>query len=108
MTHHSTRRTHLKHLAWLTTAGAATLTLPAAATAAQYAVPQSADAVPRMTMEDFKARFDKGEVVTVDVRSLADYRLGHIPGARSVPLNEVAGRVAELRGLGKPIVTYCT
>jgi len=106
-----TRRAHLRQL----TAAAAALALPASIAGAwarpagaQYAAPQSADAVPRMTMDDFKARVDKGSVVVVDVRSVADYRLGHIPGARSVPLNEVATRVAELRNLGKPIVTYCT
>lgn len=92
---------------WLGTlmAGAVLAGLPASG---QYAVPQSTDAVPRMEMADFKARLDKGEVIAVDVRSLADYRLGHIPGARAIPLNEVATRIDELRGLGKPIVTYCT
>lgn len=86
-------------------AGALLTGLPAAA---QYAVPQTTDAVPRMEMADFKARLDKGEVIAVDVRSLGDYRVGHIPGSRSIPLNEVAARIDELRGLGKPIVTYCT
>jgi 3-mercaptopyruvate sulfurtransferase SseA len=92
---------------WLGTlmAGAILAGLPVAA---QYAVPQTADAVPRMEIADFKARLDKGEVVAVDVRSLGDYRMGHIPGSRSIPLNEVAARLDELRGLGKPIVTYCT
>ena len=102
------RRTHLLHLTRLMAAGAACAALPSTLLAAQYAVPASADAVPRMSMADFKALVDKGGVVTVDVRSLADYRLGHIPGSRSMPLNEVAARIAELRGLGKPIVTYCT
>ncbi len=95
---------------WLGSAAAASVgaLLIGGSAAAQYAVPQSADAVSRMAMSDFKARVDSGEVTVVDVRSAADYRLGHIPGARSIPLNEVAGRAAELRGLGKPIVTYCT
>ena len=101
------RRTCLRALSSTAAAAAALVTLPAVS-AAQYAIPQSADSVPRMSMADFKALVDKGGVVTVDVRSLADYRLGHIPGSRSIPLNDVAARVSELRGLGKPIVTYCT
>lgn len=101
------RRTCLRTLSRAAAVAAAVVALPAVP-AAQYALPQSADAVPRMSMADFKALVDKSGVVTVDVRSLADYRLGHIPGSRSVPLNEVAARVSELRGLGKPIVTYCT
>lgn len=101
------RRTCLRALSCSAAAAAVLVALPAVS-AAQYAVPQSADSVPRMSMADFKALVDKGGVTTVDVRSLADYRLGHIPGSRSIPLNEVAARVSELRGLGKPIVTYCT
>lgn len=102
------RRTCILTLARLASVAAAVaFSLPFAAPA-QYAVPQSAEAVPRMTMSDFKALIDRNGVVTVDVRSLADYRLGHIPGATSIPLNEVAARVDELRALGKPTVTYCT
>lgn len=101
------RRTWIRHLSRLVPA-AALATVPRPAALAQYAIPASAEAVPRMSMADFKALVDKGGVTTVDVRSLADYRLGHIPGAVAMPLNEVANRVSELRGLGKPIVTYCT
>jgi predicted sulfurtransferase len=99
------RRTFLQQCGRVAAVGLAALPWPARA---QYAVPTSADAVPRMSMADFKALVDKGGVTVVDVRSLADYRLGHIPNAIAMPLNEVASRVAELRGLGKPIVTYCT
>lgn len=102
------RRTCLRALSRTAAAAVALVSVPPRIAGAQYAVPPSADAVPRMSMADFKALVDKGGVITVDVRSLADYRLGHIPGSRSMPLNEVAARVSELRGLGKPIVTYCT
>lgn len=102
------RRTCIRHLSRLVPAAAALAAAPWRPAIAQYAVPASAEAVPRMSMADFKALVDKGGVTTVDVRSLADYRLGHIPGAVAMPLNEVASRVSELRGLGKPIVTYCT
>lgn len=102
------RRLFLRHGGRLAAAAAAVTALPWPTVNAQYAVPTSADAVPRMSMADFKALVDKQGVTIVDVRSLADHRLGHIPGAIAMPLNEVASRVGELRGLGKPIVTYCT
>lgn len=102
------RRTCFTHLTRAAVAGAVFTLVPGAVAQAQYAVPQTDAAVPRMSMADFKALADKDGVIVVDVRSVADYRLGHIPGARSMPLNEVAARIGELRGLGKPIVTYCT
>ncbi len=103
----TSRRTHLWQLAGLA-AGTLSLSRPADGRTAQYAVPDSPDGVLRMSMADFKARVDSGDVVVVDVRSVADYRLGHIPGARSIPLYEVEARADELRGVAKPIVTYCT
>lgn len=104
------RRAYLRRLAAavVTAAATAMLVMPSGTAGAQYAIPPSAEAVPRMSMADFKARVDAGTVVVVDVRSLADYRLGHIPGAVSMPLNEVPARLGELKGGGKPIVTYCT
>jgi 3-mercaptopyruvate sulfurtransferase SseA len=103
--HRSSRRSHLRQLAAL---GAGAFAPAWSAASPQRAVPGSPDDVPRMSITEFKTRLDKGEVVVVDVRSVADYRLGHIPGARSVPLYEVASRADDLRGLAKPIVTYCT
>lgn len=102
------RRTFLHQCTRVAPAGVAWAAMARPTAHAQYAVPTSAEAVPRMSMAEFKTLVDKGGVTTVDVRSLADYRLGHIPGAIAMPLNEVATRVAELRGRGKPIVTYCT
>lgn len=102
-----TRRSSLLHVVHAL-GTALLLTATTAVGGAQYAVPQSADEVPRTSMEAFKTMVDEGSVVALDVRSLADYRLGHVPGARSMPLNDVPARAEELRSLGKPIVAYCT
>lgn len=66
-------------------------------------------ASPKLRIEwtAFKPLYDARGVVVVDVREAVSYESGHIPGARSIPWNEVAGRVAELKRLGKPIVLYC-
>lgn len=45
------------------------------------------------------------EVTILDVRPREEYAAGHIPGAVSIPLDELAGRLAELPG-GR-IVAYC-
>jgi rhodanese-related sulfurtransferase len=45
-------------------------------------------------------------VVLVDLRPAADYRRGHLPGARSVPAGELRARHAELPKAGF-LVLYC-
>lgn len=78
--------------------------LPVARPAAQAA---DLDKAPRLSFEDFKKGLDSGAWLVIDVRAREAYRNGHIPGAASVPLGEVAARAAELRAAGKPIVAYC-
>ena len=42
----------------------------------------------------------------VDVRRPDEFEAGHIPGAQSLPLDELRQRCAEI-ALGTPVVTYC-
>ena len=42
----------------------------------------------------------------LDVRPALEYRNGHLPGAVSVPMDELPGRLDELPK-GRRIVTYC-
>lgn len=51
-------------------------------------------------------RARRGEVVVVDVRPAEEYAAGHIPGARSIPLRELKGRLAELPKRTR-VVAYC-
>lgn len=81
-------------------APAVTSTVPAAAS-------PSLESVPRIAMSDFKQRLDRGEIVVIDVRDIADYTAGHIPGAIHIPLSFIQGELPYLPR-GKPIVTYCT
>lgn len=48
------------------------------------------------------------ELQLLDVRSAAEYggQLGHIPGSQLIPLDELRGRVAEVR-VDKPVVVVC-
>lgn len=48
----------------------------------------------------------RGEVVVIDVRPHAEYAVSHLPYARSMPVNEIAQRLAELPR-DREIVAYC-
>jgi 3-mercaptopyruvate sulfurtransferase SseA len=63
--------------------------------------------VPRMTIDTLKKRLAARDVVVVDVRGSESYRAGHIPGAVSIPYDEMDQHVNELRAWKKTIVTYC-
>ena len=79
-------------------------------TQSQGNIPQSEDAVPRVTVEEAKVALDSGAAVIVDVRtSQAAYEASHIAGALFIPLDEFETNIASL-DLPKDqwIITYCT
>ena len=63
--------------------------------------------ITRLSLEEARAAFDNGAAIFVDVRSADSYASGHIPGARSIPLGELEGRLEELDP-AQWIITYCT
>ena len=78
-------------------------------TQAQGDLPQTEDAVPRVTVEVAKAALDSGAAVIVDVRSREAYEASHVAGALFVPLGDFENNIASL-DLSKEqwIITYCT
>ncbi len=56
--------------------------------------------------EDLLGRIARSEVTLVDTRPVEEYRAGHLPGARSVPLDELPGRVHEIPR-EREVVAYC-
>ncbi len=64
---------------------------------------------PRVSQEEFKKLQAAGSILVVDVRDADSYKAGHIPGAISIPLDQVTTpeHLKELKAAGKPIVTYC-
>ncbi len=64
-------------------------------------------AVRRISQADFKQALAGDDLLVLDVRDAASYASGHIPGAISIPLDELAKHVAELKAERRPIVTYC-
>jgi rhodanese-related sulfurtransferase/DNA-binding transcriptional ArsR family regulator len=51
-------------------------------------------------------RVRRGEVTVLDVRPTAEYEAGHIPGARSIPIDELRKKLATLPK-SREIVAYC-
>lgn len=70
-------------------------------------VPDSVSDVPRISPEQLKEKLDAGaDIVIVDVRRKEDFDEGHIPGAVSIPWEEIEARYTELPR-DKEIITYC-
>ena len=59
-----------------------------------------------VTVEQLAKRLEEGSVVVIDVRPVEEFSAGHIPGALSIPVNELKRRLAELPRT-KEIVAYC-
>src|SRR5438067_10346284 len=56
--------------------------------------------------DELIARLRSGDVVLIDVRPSEEFEAGHIEGARSIPLGELEGRLAELPA-EREVVAYC-
>ena len=59
-----------------------------------------------VAQDELSRRLRDGQVLVLDVRPAAEYAAGHIPGAVSVPHDQLAARLAELPA-GADIVAYC-
>lgn len=55
--------------------------------------------------DELRDRVQRGDVVVLDVRPAEEFRAGHIPGAISIPAEELSARLDELP-LGE-VVAYC-
>jgi rhodanese-related sulfurtransferase len=60
----------------------------------------------RISADELRARLRRGEAVLLDVRPHQEYQAGHLPGAISVPLDELERRLSELPA-DKTVVAYC-
>lgn len=56
--------------------------------------------------DELVRRVRSGEVTVIDVRPVEEYRAGHIPGARSIPMTELAERLQEVPR-DREVVAYC-
>ena len=56
--------------------------------------------------EELMERLRRGDVVLIDVRPANEFEAGHIPGARSIPIDELERRIDELPA-DTDVVAYC-
>jgi rhodanese-related sulfurtransferase/predicted transcriptional regulator len=56
--------------------------------------------------DELRKRMRRGDVVLVDVRPSEEYAAGHVDGARSIPIDELDDRLAELPA-DREVVAYC-
>jgi rhodanese-related sulfurtransferase/DNA-binding MarR family transcriptional regulator len=64
------------------------------------------DGAPEITRDELRRRAEAGGLLLLDVRPLEEYLAGHIPGAVSIPVNELADRIGELPE-DTDVVVYC-
>ena len=60
----------------------------------------------RVSLDDLRARMEKGTTILLDVRPSAEYAAGHLPSAISIPLEELERQLNELPR-HRTIVAYC-
>jgi rhodanese-related sulfurtransferase len=58
--------------------------------------------------QDYDTQFVQGGAAhqLIDVRTPEEFAGGHIPGAVNIPVQEIAGRLAEV-AQDRPVVLYC-
>jgi rhodanese-related sulfurtransferase/DNA-binding HxlR family transcriptional regulator len=64
------------------------------------------DEVEAIGRDELIARLSRGDAVLVDVRPAEEYDAGHIDGARSIPIDELERRLAELPK-DREVIAYC-
>jgi len=60
----------------------------------------------RVDRQTLLTRLRSGDAILIDVRPREEYVAGHLPGALSLPLDELASRLKEL-GRDREVVAYC-
>ncbi|HEV7681143.1 MAG TPA: rhodanese-like domain-containing protein [Pyrinomonadaceae bacterium] len=66
-----------------------------------------ADGARRISISETSDLLAKDAAIVIDVRNQASYEVGHIKGAKLIPLNDVVAHLDELPR-NKLIVTYCS
>jgi rhodanese-related sulfurtransferase len=64
------------------------------------------DALQPMTLAELRRRLREGSATIIDVRPSEEFQAGHIPGALSIPVSELKGRLKNLPK-GKEVIAYC-
>ena len=59
-----------------------------------------------VAVDELRERQRNGEAILLDVRPAAEYESGHLPGAISIPLDQLERRLDELPA-DRQVIAYC-
>ena len=62
--------------------------------------------IAQIEIPELRDQIESDAVAVLDVRTPAEYRAGHLPGAYNIPLGELPARLAEVP-TDKPLVVHC-
>lgn len=62
--------------------------------------------IPEIDQNSFAARIAEDDVLVVDVRESREYRPGHVPGAKNLPLSVLSARLPEVPR-DQPVYVIC-
>jgi rhodanese-related sulfurtransferase len=64
------------------------------------------DEMEPVSWSELRRRLNKGDITVIDVRPEAEYRAGHIPGALSMPVDQLRRRYREIPKR-REVIAYC-
>jgi rhodanese-related sulfurtransferase len=64
------------------------------------------DAMEPVTLKELRRRLREGDITVIDVRPTEEYRASHIPGALSIPVQQLKRRLPQIPK-GREVVAYC-
>jgi 3-mercaptopyruvate sulfurtransferase SseA len=100
----------IRFVAFVSTFVALALMAPPGAAATRQQQDQEEDTSSpslRIEWKAFRTLYDTNAIDLIDVRGDVSFESGHIPAARSIPLDQIEKRIPELRRSKQPIVLYC-
>lgn len=51
--------------------------------------------------------FIENGAVIIDVRTVGEYKEGHIKGSKNIPLDTISSKIEEIKKLNKPVIACC-
>ncbi|MFM7838651.1 MAG: rhodanese-like domain-containing protein, partial [Chitinophagaceae bacterium] len=59
------------------------------------------------TQVNYRELVQQGAII-IDVRSPDEFRGGHIAGSRNIPVDQLSGKIADLKKVAQPVIAVCT
>lgn len=70
--------------------------------------PSASDAYHKITPAEAREMMQKEDIILIDVREEGEYKAGHIPNARLIPLGTIDSTITtKLPDKKKPLIVYC-